>query len=102
MRGASSSNERIEAPPAIIPRQTPHPFFTTWHITFGTHGARLHGGPRLTVDRDHNQRGEPFIGEGGRDPDREQRERAKLKSQPVILSIEQCVFIESVIPAICE
>ena len=26
----------------------------TWHITFGTYGARLHGDERPTVDRNHN------------------------------------------------
>ncbi len=81
------------------PRQHLHPFFTTWHITFGAHAQRLHGGPRATVDRHHNQRGEPFI---GRDQQREDAERAILKAPPVLLSIAQCVFIEAVVPRICE
>jgi hypothetical protein len=92
----SASSKQHEA--QSRPRQHLHPFFTTWHITFGAHAARLHGGPRATVDRQHNQRGEPFI---DRNPDRESRERAKLKAPPVMLSVEQCAFIESLLPVIC-
>jgi hypothetical protein len=35
---------------------------TTWHITWGTYGARLHGGDRPTVNRYHNKPGEPYVG----------------------------------------
>ncbi|MCI0674299.1 MAG: hypothetical protein L0Y42_00820 [Phycisphaerales bacterium] len=76
-----------------------HPHFTSWHITFGTYGARLHGGARFTVDRRHNQRGESFI---GRDSERRQSEHDKLKSPALILSGEQCVSIEAALPSICE
>jgi hypothetical protein len=29
------------------------PRLTTWHITFGTYGTRLHGDYRATVDKKH-------------------------------------------------
>jgi hypothetical protein len=73
--------------------------WTTWHVTFGAHAARLHGGVRATVDREHNQRGMPFV---GRDEAREQSNRAALKAPPVTLSVAQSVFIEAVLPTICE
>ncbi len=72
---------------------------TAWHITFGTHGTRLHGDPRPTVDRKHNERGTPFLAP---DPRREGRERSRLASPPVLLSREQCLFVESRIPTICD
>ena len=90
---ASNSCEREHA------LQQLHPFFTTWHITFGTHGARLHGGPRATVDRQHNQRGEAFI---DRNEDREEAELRRMNSPAAPLTIEQCMFIEAKIPSICE
>ena len=34
---------------------------TAWDITFGTYGARLHGDPRLTVDRIHNEFNGPYV-----------------------------------------
>ncbi len=71
---------------------------TAWHITFGTHGTRLHGDPRLTVDRKHNQRGTPFLAP---DPAREERERSQLATPPVLLSPEQRCLVETRIPAVC-
>jgi len=73
--------------------------WTTWHVVLGTYGARLHGGDRPTVDRHHNEHGEDFI---RRDESREQRERRRMNGEIVIFSVEQCRFIETVIPAICE
>jgi len=37
--------------------QSLDPQRTTWHITFGTCGTRLHGDLRPAVDLDHNNRG---------------------------------------------
>lgn len=81
------------------PRQFLDPRRTTWHITFGTHGARLHGGDALTVDREHNRRGEAFI---ARNPDREREEAARLRGTMVRLTDEQRAFIERTIPRLCE
>lgn len=87
-----------QRPSAPAPQQVLHPFLTTWHITWGTFATRLHGGVRPTVDRNHNQPGKDFI---WRDPERERRERERAKSPPVILTAEQCTFIESIMPEIC-
>jgi REP element-mobilizing transposase RayT len=75
------------------------PARTTWHLTFGTYGARLHGDGRPTVDRDHNQRGEPFV---KHDPDRAKAERDKMRGNPVRLAAPQRAFVEAVIPDICK
>ncbi len=72
---------------------------TTWHITVGTYGTRLHGGVRPTVDRGHNARGEPFI---DLDPEREGSARAKMRGDPVLLTSEQRVFVEAIVPTICQ
>jgi REP element-mobilizing transposase RayT len=82
-----------------LPHQTLNPTRTTWHITWGTYGARLHGGFRPTVDRDHNEHGTPFL---PRDPERERAEAAILNFPPVILTREQRKFIEAELPAICD
>ena len=71
---------------------------TTWHITFGTYGDRLHGGERLTVDRCHNIPGTSFLPVH---PAREQVARASLRFDPVILSDAQQLFIESTLSDIC-
>jgi hypothetical protein len=70
-----------------------------YHITWGTYGTRLHGDARGTVDRAHNEYGTPVL---GRDPERERLEREELKFPPVKLDLEQRLFIESIIPSICE
>jgi len=75
------------------------PGYTTWHITFGTYGSRPHGGFRATVDKTHNERGEPFIRENEA---RESSARGRMKFQPIILTIEQRTFIEATIPGITE
>ncbi len=80
-------------------RQTLDPTRTTWHITVGTYGSRLHGGERPTVDRAHNQLGEAFI---RRDERREQHEKNIMRAEPIILTHEQCAFIEEQLPRICE
>lgn len=75
------------------------PTKTTWHITFGTYGTRLHGDPRPTVDRKHNQRGQPFI---TRDPERAKAERDKMRGDPIVLTAPQRAVIETLIPEICQ
>ena len=71
---------------------------TAWHITFGTYAARLHGDPRLTVDRDHNRIHEPFV-----EASAARREVASqmLTHVPVKLTRAQRVFVEHTIPALC-
>jgi len=71
---------------------------TRWHITFGTYGARLHGGSKPTVDRQHNRLGERQIVDA---PSRERYERSLLSDRPVLLTLEQQEFVQSVLPEIC-
>ncbi len=71
---------------------------TVWHISVGTYGSRLHGSDEPTVDRQHNQRGEPFI---PRDDQRRRSAEDKMRSDAVMLSAEQCTAIEKAIPDIC-
>ncbi len=72
---------------------------TTWHITWGTYGTRLHGGDRPTVDRRHNQRGQAFI---AFDPPRYERCVQQMKFPPVLLDDAQRVLIERALPSLCE
>ncbi|MEE9129996.1 MAG: transposase [Phycisphaerales bacterium] len=72
---------------------------TTWHITFGTYGARLHGGERPTVERDQNRRGERF--------QRENHalfaaERSAMSHSAVFLTTPHQRFIQQTVPGICE
>ena len=72
---------------------------TSWHITWGTFCTRLHGSDRPTVDRKHNERGQPFVDRG------EYRERYESNialHKPVYLSLDQRCHIESVIADICK
>jgi REP element-mobilizing transposase RayT len=75
-----------------------NPARTTWHITWGTYGTRLHGSSRATVDKQHNQRGTPFV---PRDASREEFAHALLAYDPVMLAYDQRVAIEDVLPSIC-
>jgi hypothetical protein len=70
-----------------------------FHITFGTYGTRLHGDARGTVDRAHNQYGEPIIGANAK---WESDAAALLKFPPAILTNEQRTLVESTIPPVCE
>lgn len=70
-----------------------------YHITWGTYGKRLHGDARPTVDRDHNEFGTPPL---PRDDERNARERELLKFAPVELTVEQRLFIESIVSSVCE
>jgi len=70
-----------------------------YHITFGTYGTRLHGDPRGTVDRDHDEYGTPVL---GYDEHRWEREKQNLKFPPVILTRGQMIHIEHLQPIICQ
>ncbi len=71
---------------------------STWHITWGTYGTRLHGGDRPTVDRTQTQYGRPLV---ERDERFEQYKKNLMVAPAVRLSDEQRRYIESVIPGIC-
>jgi REP element-mobilizing transposase RayT len=71
---------------------------TTWHITFGTHGSRLHGGERPTVDRRRNKLGQVFEPESHA---REQHQRSLMCSPPVLLTHAQRECVEAAIPELC-
>ncbi len=70
-----------------------------YHITFATYGTRLHGDPRGTVDREHNVYGEPFLGENVA---RRHVESSLMGFAAVHLSVEQCVFLEAIVPIVCK
>ena len=70
-----------------------------YHITIGTYGTRLHGGNAPTVERAHNQYGEEFV---PFDPKREQFERDRMVQNPVYLTDEQRLFVEEIVPSLCE
>lgn len=69
-----------------------------YHITFGTYGTRLHGDDRGTVCRERNQPGDPIIGNNA---DWQRIERSKLRFDPVTMSRDQRVAVETAIPKIC-
>ena len=75
------------------------PGMTTWHITFGTYGTRNHGGDRPTVDKTHNERGEPFVEAS---PAREDSAIARMRFPPRYLTKDQLRFVEEVLPDIAE
>ena len=82
-----------------LPRQQFNPSLTPWHITFGTYGTRLHGAKAPTVDKQHNQRPDPFL---RRSAAREQSGRDRMKFPPRYLTIDQRLFVEIDLPAICK
>ena len=69
-----------------------------YHITFGTYGTRLHGDDRGTVERAHNAFGEPIV---GRDGEWQQVEASLLKFPPRMLTVEQRIAVEKIVPEIC-
>lgn len=79
--------------------QTLDPHRTTWHITWGTYGTRLHGGFAPTVDRQHNQYREAFV---TRHAERELAESQSMRHPPRLLTDDQRTFIELTIPGICQ
>ena len=72
---------------------------TTWHITWGTYGSRLHGSDKPTVDRKRNIRGQPFV---ERNDHRERFESNIATTQAVYLTLDHRCHIESAIPEICK
>ncbi|MGI9014767.1 MAG: hypothetical protein ACR2GY_11045 [Phycisphaerales bacterium] len=81
------------------PRQCIDPQRTTWHITFGTYGTRLHGGNRATVDRCRNQPGNDFA---ARDAAHEEVMRSRLKGEAIYLTFEERCLVERAVPGICD
>ena len=75
------------------------PNFTTWHITWGTYGARLHGSNRRTVDRRAAAIGDSFV---ERNEPREQAAKSIMRGNAVYLSDEQRCFIESTVVQLCD
>jgi hypothetical protein len=69
-----------------------------YHITWGTYGTRLHGDPRGTVDRTHNQYKSPIL---RFDEHRWEEEKSKLKYPPVRFDIAKRTIVESMIPGVC-
>ena len=57
-----------------------------YFITFRTYGTWLHGDERGSIDRDHNQVGEPLL---GADENLESYRRRLLRTPPVVLN-EEC------------
>ncbi len=76
-----------------------NPVRTSWHITFGAYGTRLHYGPHPTVDKQHNGRRTPFH---SHKPALERVVRHRLNHPPRLLTEEQQVFVEELLPALCE
>ena len=70
-----------------------------YFITFTCKGARLHGDPRGTVDRDHNQFGAEFL---DANPTRMASESKRLSRPPFVLNPEQRTITESTIRSVCE
>jgi REP element-mobilizing transposase RayT len=70
-----------------------------FHISWGTHGARLHGSSKPYVDRDHNEPGTPFA---PTDPYREDEARVRMKGEPVSLSPAQRKLVEQAIRDVAE
>ena len=74
------------------------PGHTTWHITWGTYGTRIHGDNRPTVDREHNEIGERLV---QRDRPRETVETRRMKHPAVWLTAQQRRHIQDAIPGLC-
>ena len=71
----------------------------TYHITVGTYGTRLHGGAAPTVERPRNKLGDEFV---GYDPVKEKFIRDRMVQNPVYLTEEQRLYIETIAPTICK
>ncbi len=69
-----------------------------YHITYGTYGTRLHGDERGTVDRSENQFGDPIVGADG---GWERVEAARLRFPPRLLTVEQRLFVQQLVPQAC-
>jgi len=75
------------------------PSLTTWHITWGTYGARLHGSARPTVDRRSAAIGDRFV---QRNQQREQFETSIMLGDAVYLGDAQRCFVETTVVQLCE
>lgn len=95
---AGRPRPRIKMSP-IHPVQRFSPPLTPWHITFGTYGTRLHGSAAPTVDKQHNDIGTPFL---TKNVVRFASDRNRMRFEPVVLTLEQRLFIELEIVAVCE
>jgi len=73
----------------------PIAYFLTWTC----YGTWLHGDPRGSVDRDHNQYGEAFVRP---DPKREESARRRMQSEPVRLNDRQRQLVNREIVRVCE
>jgi REP element-mobilizing transposase RayT len=71
---------------------------TTWHITFGTYGTRLHGDDRPTVSRKHNQVGEPFVAPS---PELVWSIQQSMRGQAVWLDAAQRSAVQRMLPEVC-
>jgi REP element-mobilizing transposase RayT len=74
-------------------------FPLAYHITFGTYGARLHGGGRPTVHHQQNRPGDAFIRV---DPTLQATEKARLNGPVVRLDANMRASVERWMPAICQ
>jgi hypothetical protein len=95
-RGASGSvynisPQGIQTPPKKIPM--------AYFITFHTRGDWLHGDSRGSVDRRHNQYGEPVL---PADPSRCQRETERRRHAPVVLGPKARGLVKTQIVETCE
>ena len=72
---------------------------TTWHITFDTYGARLHGGERPTIRRADDAAETEIV---GREDDLKDKKRRQMRGPPVHLTPVQQRFVQEQIPALCE
>ena len=75
------------------------PSRTSWHITFGTYGTRLHGSRRPTIDKKHNELGTPFLPENRT---QESQARQWMTYPPRLLNQQERLFVEQQLPQICD
>ena len=81
------------------PQQRFTPQLPSWHITFNTYGTRLHGAAAPTVDKQHNERPEPFL---TRSHIRVESDSERMKFPPRYCTREQRIFVEAELPVICD
>jgi REP element-mobilizing transposase RayT len=70
-----------------------------YFITFACYGTRLHGDPRGSVDRHHNQYGEPQLGLASL---RLGFETSLLKGSPVVLTEKQRQICDQALREVCD
>jgi len=86
--------DRRQSRSALFAGDTMASYPPAYHITWGTYGTRLRGGPAPYVDRDHNVYGTPLPTP---DPELEAMDRRNLKHDPVYLTREQIAATEAAI-----